>query len=1022
MTLKQYIIIFLLGATILSKAQDEIRFSHLKVEDGLPDKIVYCMLQDSRGYVWIGTESGLARFDGNNMVRYYHSDKDSTSLANDRVNCMYQDSLHTIWIGTDFGLSHFDPVKKRFINYYFEKWSAKFGNNNITNIAQDNRGMLWVSTNTGIYTADPANPQFTLIKSVSEKDYYGPLIHGIKCTSAGRMFILMDTALLYSDDYCKTLKPVINTKKYKGSGLFTMLYQDKKDGDLWFGDYKNEGTFRVNPTSLTSTMYSLDTLHDYAQRFITYDFCRLNDTIMMVGTLYGYDNKYAGGLFFLNTKTHLYWAYYPETNNSFSLSNNRIWCMFKDNQNNIWLGTENGINRFNYRELYFHWSITNNWGIDGLTGTNIVDMCTDKTGNIWMGTSGDGLIGYSPCTNKFSRYHFPFSKTDAKRRNTLFDLYPAGDTIYIGEGGGYSMFKIKTYTFDTVSKPIPELQGLYRNTARGIARDKNGIFWFGTYSAGLYSYDPITNTGKHYFEGDTSFASYHRNYIKSMAIDTEGNKWVGTYEDGFYCIKAKTNSVTWNEPGDKKSEVITRGWIYDISCDNAGNTYMATQRDGIIVYNDHTKKFRNIRNDKWPEDNKIRKIVYSKNGVVWLATCKGLSCWDLNDNRFLYYPEASKISTMNEITGCASQNGEIYFAGGSQLLHFNTKEINDPLPEIHPEITSISIMNKEYLEDISKPLYVNYYDNIISFTFSAFDFQNESQDQFAYYLEGFNNDWNYCRDRHFASYTNLPGGDYVLHLKVQDVNGDWTETAHPISIHVTTPYWKTWWFFTFCGLIIFALGSLFYYLRIQREIEAEKLRKRLARDLHDDIGSSLSSIFMISKMAMKNKPPTEEENQFIFNKISESSHKTMESMNDIVWIVNPENDSVELLLTRMRMHYSEIMELKGIEYSFNVTGKIGDVNLYMEQRRNFYLIFKEAVNNLAKYSKCSASSVTISIKGKEIEMNIADNGIGFNTADASTAGNGLKNMKDRAKLLNGKLSIESKEGQGTSIALIFFLP
>jgi signal transduction histidine kinase len=222
-----------------------------------------------------------------------------------------------------------------------------------------------------------------------------------------------------------------------------------------------------------------------------------------------------------------------------------------------------------------------------------------------------------------------------------------------------------------------------------------------------------------------------------------------------------------------------------------------------------------------------------------------------------------------------------------------------------------------------------------------------------------------------------------------------------------------------CGIAAFALGYLFYYLKMQRKLEAERLRTRLARDLHDDIGSSLSSISILSDMAGKNGPASLEETQLIFNKISESSHKTMESMKDIVWTVNPENDAVESLLTRMRIYCSEILESKGVEYDFKADKDVEDVKLAMEQRRNFYLIFKEAINNVAKYSKCGKVTIAIYKTEDKIGMKITDDGIGFDVAGAMNKGNGLKNMKERAKLMNGNFTIESTMRKGTSTTLVF---
>ncbi len=194
---------------------------------------------------------------------------------------------------------------------------------------------------------------------------------------------------------------------------------------------------------------------------------------------------------------------------------------------------------------------------------------------------------------------------------------------------------------------------------------------------------------------------------------------------------------------------------------------------------------------------------------MWLATGKGLSCWDLNSHTFSNYPEGKRLANMVNVTGCTSPDGYIYFAGGDEMLYFNPSKIKETSPYVHPEVTSVNVMNKSYLSDITKPLFLSYRDNYVSFAFSAFDFLNDNEDQFAYYLEGSDKDWTYCGNRHFASYTNLPGGDYTLKLKVQNADGIWIETTHPVHIHIGTPYYKTWWFLLLCAIAIFSLGYLF---------------------------------------------------------------------------------------------------------------------------------------------------------------------------------------------------------------------
>ena len=971
------------------------------------------MLQDNRGFIWIGTKGGLSRYDGNNVTNFFHNENDSASISNSQIECLYEDNLHNLWIGTYFGLSKYNPLKKDFTNYYFDKWSTSMEASLITSIMQDNKGILYVATGTGIFKASPSNPHFSRVKSFTE-DHYGFLIHGMASTSTGRIFILMDTALLYSDDNCNSFKTAVNYT-IAGKFYFSELYYDKSDGHLWFGTYGHSIAYEFSPQTFGIKKYPLESSNAFQSNYAAYDFCRVNDSIMLIGCLFGH-TKGGGGAVFLNTRRNSCLSYIHQIENPFSLSNGNVWCLMKDRQNTFWIGTDVGINNFNLRQLNFHWISSENCGVKGLDGFSIRQLCYD--GTLWIGTLGDGLVEYNISNHNFSWYKVPYSLHDKKNRDYVFSMYPDNNIIWLGDESGFMRFDISKHKFDTMRLPVPELKELYTSSTRGIGKDNEGTYWLGTYSSGVYSYNPSTLKGVHYLDRKTNSATKYRNYIKCMNVDREGTKWVGTYDDGFYRIDT-ANKFSWNIPGDKNAVVMQRGWINDIFCDSVGNTYLATQGDGLIIYEARTKTFRTLRNPRLMEDNKVNKIVASRKGCLWLATGKGLSFWDLNNNTFLNYPEGKRLATMVSISGCASPYGVVYFGGDNELLYFNPDKLVETSPYIHPEVTSLSVMNKDYASDINKPLFLSYRDNYVSFAFSAFDFLDEKGDQFAYYLEGFDKDWNYCGNRHFATYTNLPGGNYIFHLMVQNSAGEWVESTHPVTMNFSSPYYKKWWFFLLAGLVIFILGYLFYYAQIQHELEAVRLRARLARDLHDDVGSSLSSISIMSSMATKKPEHSPEDVKRIFTKISETSQKTLDSISDLVWTLDPENDLMQDLFMRMRIYTSEILEAKEIMYEFNVAQETELVKMTMGKRKNIYLIFKEALNNIVKYSKCTQVLINVKLHNHTMEFEIADNGIGFIEGQGEHKGNGLKNMKQRALQLNGTITIKSKPGEGTKIKLQF---
>ncbi len=391
-------------------------------------------------------------------------------------------------------------------------------------------------------------------------------------TANGRVFAIMDTVLLYSDDYGNSFRVAVNYT-LSGRRFFSELYYDKSDGQLWFGTYGNSTAYKLDPKTFETKKYIIESSDTIHFGYTTDAFCRLNDSIMMVGCLFGQRNS-EGSLAFLNIRRSTTRNYVRQSENPFSLISANIHCILRDCQNTFWIGTDVGINRFNLQQLNFHWISTGYYKLPGLEGFSIRQMCYDKS--LWLGTYGQGLVEYTPSTQKISWYPPPSSTPDEKNKAIVFSIYPCHDTLWIGVRGGFTRFDINTHKYDLVNSAIPELKELYSNTARGIGKDNTGTFWFGTYFGDVFSYNPVTNIGVHYTGRDTNLTTKYRNHIRCLKVDVVGNKWIGTYEDGFYRMDAETKQISWNIPGDKKAAVIQRGAINDIYCDNIGNTYIAT--------------------------------------------------------------------------------------------------------------------------------------------------------------------------------------------------------------------------------------------------------------------------------------------------------------------------------------------------------------------------------------------------------------------------------------------------------------
>ena len=283
-------------------------------------------------------------------------------------------------------------------------------------------------------------------------------------------------------------------------------------------------------------------------------------------------------------------------------------------------------------------------------------------------------------------------------------------------------------------------------------------------------------------------------------------------------------------------------------------------------------------------------------------------------------------------------------------------------------------------------------------------------------LEGVDPDWNYSGTQRFAGYTDIKPGNYTFKVKGANNDGVWNETPTSIEVIIIPPWWQTWWFYTLCVLFVAALGYLIYRIRVRQVLKLYRLRSSIAKDLHDDVGSALSSIALLSRIAHDGKTNARLNPDEIFSRIGDTSKRMIDLMDDIVWSVNPDNDRFSNMLIRMREYAVEMLEAKDIDFTFKVSENIDELKIPMQMRKDYFLIFKESVNNLAKYSESANAAIAIERISRHIVTTIKDNGKGFDTQLINSR-NGLKNMQQRATALKGKLVIESQPGKGTQVTL-----
>jgi signal transduction histidine kinase len=555
----------------------------------------------------------------------------------------------------------------------------------------------------------------------------------------------------------------------------------------------------------------------------------------------------------------------------------------------------------------------------------------------------------------------------------VLDIYVESEkTIWVATFGG----GLNKLTFADNSSGNPEITAFRHNSkdpysisddrVYTILKDKKNNFWIATYGGGLNKFD--NRSGRFEVLFNTSDKQKLSDKILSLHESFDSLIWIGTSGRGLFQFNSGTEEII----NYSVSHGLTSTVIYGILEDNKHNLWLSTD-DGIFLFDRIGKRFT-----QFGIEDGVQSLEFS-GGAYFKDT-----------------------------------DGMMYFGGinGFNYFHPDSITINQYLPAI--VITNIKVMDVS-LKGKHDELILPYDQNFISIEFSALDYSVPKRNKYSYILEGFQKSWIISDgSSRTATYTNLPSGEFTFMVKGTNADGVWNENAASIKIIINPPFWQTWWFIT---LVLISVIFFIYYLgtsRIKSQLEIEKLKLKIASDLHDNIGAGLTEISILSEVAERNEADKSSLITKDLQKISETARQLVDSMSDIVWVVNPQRDSLHDLIVKLKDSYNEFFNSIGISFQVNNVEKSDDIKLPMEYKQNLLLLFKEAINNAIKHSNCKKIKLEAFYKNDIIEIVLKDDGNGFDFNDIKF-GNGIKNMKSRAKKLKGNLNWSSENGIGTSV-------
>lgn len=970
---------------------------HLSIDDGLSSDHTTCFLQDNRGFMWIGTNEGMCRFDGLHFQNYFQNPKDPVhSLSGNWINGMASFE-NKLFIATNHGISVFDIDRQTFQNDFFTDEKFNYRSSELFNFMVRVEGRWYVGGENSLFEL---NEDFSIATDISDlikqntgatvRDFLPPtsdLRGQLLFASCGDLFEYstatkqVRSAADMSPDYpkpasglCHTASPLVvaNTTWYFAWATNPQQVMDTKTSYIILR--------KDNPVYDGSTNFCLQDDKNKIW-FATEDglFMRSND-----GTL---------SEIFLETSASL-----------------ACYHIYQDAKKNFWIATERGV--------YYTTQQDDSWEI--ITLPNVSQSKTVYAQDIvlwqdavWLNTNESAL----PLIYQLDQGHLK-SYTITGLEKGLRSLYPWDDQHLFVGGWQYAAM---LHAGDYQSSPADFIPEKYREyPIIKSLRDRNNNTWlsFGQYNGILR----LSNNNQltHFVQTDQPADNQRSMPISSaydMAEDTDGMIWM---------VRSKLDGklVRWNPTTDIIEE------IHPINADAAhmhfnGESYcivahgdaiwFAVMREGLFRYDRKTNALEQFTRNEGLLSNDIYALEVDKRGVVWMGTAQGLAAMSYPGRTVTHFTKAAGLPDQNFSSASLynTEKDEMYFSANGFLISFSPETLLRPvaIPELF--LTGIHIDGKD-AGVVSRTFQAG--ENHIDFMFTAVDLYNAAGLEYRYRLEGLETTWNESGKNKMASYANIPAGDYTLLVSVKTL-GEWSEPKALYSFHLPQYFYKTPWFFgclaaLFC-LIVYAI----YRFRIRRIKQMEAIRYRISRDLHDDIGSALSSIRILSGQ----RKTTEEQNKESLQRINRSSQQMLDNMDDIIWAIQPENDMGEQLLIRMREFASEVVEAAGMRCHMQLDARIEQRHFGLNQKRNVYLIFKEAVNNAVKYSNGDEVSIRFHlVTTSKLELEVKDNGVGFEVTESSQ-GNGLRNMQRRADELNGVLKIVTTKDQGTTIHLQFEL-